>query len=124
LAAARLLVIAPHCDDETLGATGGFLAVRHLGMDGRVVIATNGDGYLFATMEEFRQAYPTADDFIRMGDVRQQEVINALQVLGLQPEQVIFLSYPDRGTASLLQENWSRSSPYLSPYSESSQSPY
>jgi LmbE family N-acetylglucosaminyl deacetylase len=101
----KLLVLAPHCDDETLGAGGAILAAEHLGMEVRVVIATNGDGYLFATMEEFRQAYPTAEDFIRMGNVRQQESLNALQVLGLQPDQVIFLSYPDRSTASLLLEN-------------------
>ena len=70
---AKLLVLAPHCDDEVLGAAGAILAARRMGMDVRVVIATNGDGYQFATMEEFRQAYPTAEDFIRMGNIRQQD---------------------------------------------------
>ena len=117
-------MLAPHCDDEVLGAAGAMLAAERLGMDVRVVIATNGDGYQFATMEEFRQAYPTAEDFIRMGNLRQQESLDALQVLGIQPEQVIFLSYPDRGSAALLSENWQRDNPYLSPYSESWRSPY
>ena len=120
----KLLMLAPHCDDEVLGAAGAMLAAERLGMDVRVVIATNGDGYQFATMEEFRQAYPTAEDFIRMGNLRQQESLDALQVLGIQPEQVIFLSYPDRGSAALLSENWQRDNPYLSPYSESWRSPY
>ena len=59
-------------------------------MEIKVVIATNGDGYLFATMEEFHQVYPTSADFIRIGNVRQQESLNALKVPGINPEQVIF----------------------------------
>jgi LmbE family N-acetylglucosaminyl deacetylase len=93
-------------------------------MDVNVVIATNGDGYLFATMEEFHLVYPTPADFIRMGDLRQQESLKALKVLGIDPSQVTFLSYPDRGTSELWMENWFRSNPYMSPYSETSKSPY
>lgn len=120
----RLLVIAPHCDDEILSSAGVIIAARRLGMDVKVVIATNGDGYLFSTMEEFQQIYPTSDDFIRMGSLRQQESLKALELLGVTPEQVIFLSYPDRGTPSLWLENWFRSNPYTSQYSETSRSPY
>jgi LmbE family N-acetylglucosaminyl deacetylase len=120
----KLLVLAPHCDDETLGSAGVILAAKRLGMDVKVVIATNGDGYLFSTMEEFHLVYPTTADFIRLGNVRQQESLDALEVLGIHPGQVIFLSYPDRGTSTLLLENWSRGDPYKSPYSEASQSPY
>ncbi len=119
----KLLVLAPHCDDETLSSAGVILAAQRLGMQVKVVVATNGDGYLFATMEEFHQVYPTAADFIRLGNLRQQESLNALKVLGVDAGQVIFLSYPDRGTPSLLLENWSRNNPYQSPYSETSQSP-
>lgn len=120
----KLLVLAPHCDDETLSSAGVILAAQRLGMQVNVVVATNGDGYLFATMEEFHQIYPTHEDFIRLGNLRQQESLKALKVLGVDAGQVIFLSYPDRGTPSLLLENWSRDNPYRSPYSETSQSPY
>ena len=120
----KLLVFAPHCDDETLSSAGVILAAQRLGMEVNVVIATNGDGYLFATMEEFHQVNPTAADYIRMGELRQQESLNALEVLGVDQEQVIFLSYPDRGTPSLLLENRSRNNPYWSPYSETINSPY
>ncbi|MGC8837084.1 MAG: PIG-L deacetylase family protein [Anaerolineae bacterium] len=120
----RLLVLAPHCDDETLGAGGLILAAGRLGMDVRVVIATNGDGYLFATMEEFRRVYPTPQDFIRMGSLRQQESLKALQFLGISPEQVLFLGYPDRGLAALWTDYWRASKPYRSPYSRADRSPY
>jgi N-acetyl-1-D-myo-inositol-2-amino-2-deoxy-alpha-D-glucopyranoside deacetylase len=120
----KLLVVAPHCDDETLSSAGVIQAAQRLGMEVNVVIATNGDGYLFATMEEFHQIFPEAEDYIRMGNLRQQESLNALEVLGVDPDQVIFLSYPDRGTPSLLLENWSKNNPHMSPYSETSNSPY
>ena len=120
----RLLVVAPHCDDETLGAGGMIQAAVRQGIEIRVVIETNGDGYLFATMEEFRRLFPTARDYIHMGEIRQQESLSALQLLGLSPVNVTFLSYPDRGTPSLWNENWSTPNPYRSPYIEASHSPY
>src|SRR5512141_789466 len=69
----KILILAPHCDDETLGAGGLIQAAVQSGIETRVVIATNGDGYRFATTEEFRKFYPTAKDYIHMGEVRQQE---------------------------------------------------
>lgn len=120
----RILIMAPHCDDETLGPGGLIQSALRAGIQVRVVIATNGDGYLFATAEEFRKLYPTARDYIRMGEVRQQESLAALAVLGLAPGNVFFLSYPDRGTPSLWEKNWSEATPYKSPYSGASRSPY
>jgi len=89
-----------------------------------VVIETNGDGYLFATMEEFRKVFPGTKDYIRMGDIRQQESLAALSVLGVAKDEVSFLSYPDRGTPELWIKNWSRQNPYESPYTGTSRSPY
>lgn len=120
----RLLVLAPHCDDETLGAAGVIQAALQAGMQVRVVIATNGDGFLFATLDEFRRVYPRHQDFIRMGNLRQQESLSALKVLGLSAQQVSFLSYPDRGTPALWDKYWANQSPYLSPYSGTDRSPY
>ncbi len=120
----RLLVIAPHSDDETLGAGGTILAAVRQGIEVRVVIATNGDGYLFATMEEFRRVFPRTADYIRMGQVRQKESQAALASLGVPADHVYFLSYPDRGTQVLWTRNWLASSPYRSAYTGSSRSPY
>ncbi len=119
-----MLVLAPHCDDETLGAGGLIHAAQRAGLEVRVVIETNGDGYLFATMEDFRRIYPRASDFIRMGNVRQQESLSALRLLGVPENNVIFLSYPDRGTPELWNDHWLADDPYRSPYTESTRSPY
>ncbi len=120
----RLLVLAPHCDDETLSSAGLILAAQRAGIQVRVVIATNGDGFLFATMRDFRKIYPSHTDFIRFGELRQQESLAALAALGVKSEQVTFLSYPDRGTPSLWNDHWAAANPWRSPYSGDTQSPY
>jgi N-acetyl-1-D-myo-inositol-2-amino-2-deoxy-alpha-D-glucopyranoside deacetylase len=120
----RLLIIAPHCDDETLSSAGLILAAQRADIQVRVVIATNGDGFLFATMQDLQKIYPNHIDFIHMGEVRQQESLSALATLGLKAEQVTFLSYPDRGTPALLNDYWAPTNPYRSPYSGSTRSPY
>ena len=120
----RLLILAPHCDDETLASAGLILAAQRAGIQVRVVIATNGDGYLFATMQDFRKVYPSHADFIRFGEIRQQESLAALARLGVKADQVNFLSYPDRGSPALWNTNWSPDTPYRSPYSGDIRSPY
>ena len=120
----RLLVLAPHCDDETLGSAGLILAAQRLGMQVRVVIATNGDGYFFATAQDFGKLYPNSTDYLRMGALRQQESLAALKILGVPAQQVTFLSYPDRGTPAEWNTYWSAQTPYRSPYSQDTRSPY
>ncbi len=120
----RLLVLAPHCDDETLGAAGLIQAALRIGIQVQVVIATNGDGYLFATMEEFRQAFPRPQDFINMGERRREESLSAMSVLGLSSDAVIFLGYPDRGLSAMWWSNWENERPYRSPYSQRDHNPY
>jgi len=120
----RLLVLAPHSDDETLGAAGLMLAAQRQGMDVRVVIETNGDGSLSATMNDLRRVYPRHQDFVRMGNMRQQESLNALNLLGVPSEHVYFLGYPDRGTPALWNTHWSATNPYVSRYSGDMRSPY
>jgi len=120
----RLLILAPHCDDETLASAGLILAAQRAGIQVRVVIATNGDGYFFATMQDFRKVYPSHADFIRFGEIRQQESLAALAKLGVRADQVNFLSYPDRGSPALWNTNWSHDNLYRSPYSGDTRSPY
>jgi LmbE family N-acetylglucosaminyl deacetylase len=120
----KLLVLAPHCDDETLGSAGLITEALRIGMEVRVVMETNGDGTLSATMRDFYRLYPRPQDFIRMGNLRQQETLNALKLLGVSENYVYFLSYPDHGTASLWNEYWSSTNPFRSPYSNDTHSPY
>lgn len=76
VASDRILVVSPHPDDETIGA-GGYLeeAVR-AGASVEVVIATDG-------AKRGRAA------------VRFQEAIRATGKLGVLPQNLIFLAFPD-----------------------------
>lgn len=121
---ARVLVFAPHPDDETI-ALGGFLfrlARQHIPL--RVVFVTNGDGYPEAVKEELAVARPTEADYRRFGRLRQREATAALAHLGISKRDVRFLGFPDGGIAELWQNHWLRSKPYISPYTNDDEPPY
>jgi len=120
----KLLVIAPHCDDEALGGAGLIYQVLKAGGQVLVVIMTNGDGFTFATEEQFHRLYLTSDDYIRSGYVRQQESLNALRLLGMNEYQVTFLGYPDRGLDALWNEHWETNKPFTSRFTGTDHSPY
>ncbi len=117
-----VVVFAPHSDDETVGAGGLIYDSLKNGAKVIVVLITNGDGHTFSTMEDFRKVYPTAQNYIDSGTVRQKESINALKSLGLDEKNIVFLGYPDHGIKELYSTNWKV--PYQSPYTKQSSSPY
>lgn len=120
----RLLVIAPHCDDEVISSAGLVQGVLARGGQVRVAIVTNGDGSFTGTMAEFKRLYPSARDYVRAGMARQEESLRALQLLGLSEEDVVFLSYPDQGTLHLWRDYWGSDRPYRSPFTKLTKSPY
>jgi LmbE family N-acetylglucosaminyl deacetylase len=120
----RLLVLAPHCDDEVLGAGGLIQAALRQGMDVRVVIATAGDGFARATMAQFNHPVPNPRDYVAMGKIRQQESRDALALLGLPSGAVTFLTYPERGLAAMWWNRWLPERPYRSPFTGLEQSVY
>jgi len=121
-ASSRILVLAPHCDDETL-ACGGLLreAVR-AGAAVRVIFTTNGDGFNLAVWRANPGVRVRPAHYVRFGLRRQREVLAALDRLGVPREAVTFLGYPDRGIAHLWLYHWRDA--YRSPYTRVSASPY
>lgn len=120
----RLLVVAPHADDEVLGAAGLIQAALREGLDVRVVIATNGDGHPVAALEQGHRRLPNGEDYVALGELRQRESLLALARLGVPADAIAFLGYPDRGLASLWWSHWESDLPYRSPQSRQDRSPY
>jgi LmbE family N-acetylglucosaminyl deacetylase len=78
----RLVIVAPHPDDETLGAGGLIVTLRKRGTEIKVVAVTDGEN-----------AY---EDAPNLGPIRRREQEEALQILGVSPEHIIRLGLPDR----------------------------
>ena len=116
----RLLVIAPHPDDEVLGAGGLMQRVHALGGTIRVVYFTDGDGYPEGVQIEDHVETPTASDYRGYGRQRRREARAALTALKLGDSvSRTFLSFPDGGLCQLTRSYWSeRKRAYRSPYTK------
>jgi LmbE family N-acetylglucosaminyl deacetylase len=120
----RLLVFAPHCDDETLGCAGLAMQTLQAGGAVRVAIITNGDGFRAAVERQVRDLTVRPEDYIRFAALRQQESYRALGLLGIPRSDVLFFGYPDQGLKQLWTADWSRDHPFTSRYTRRSSSPY
>jgi LmbE family N-acetylglucosaminyl deacetylase len=120
----RLLVIAPHPDDEVLGAGGLMQRVKATGGSVRVVYLTDGDGYPEGVREEDHVDTPTARDYLGYGKQRRREAHAALVRLGLADAFQTFLGFPDGGLCMLTRSYWSeRRAAYRSPYTRLNRPP-
>ena len=113
----QLLVVAPHPDDETLGAGGLMQRVREMGGRVHVVYLTDGDGYPEGVQSEGHVESPSANDYRGYGRRRRAEARAALNALKLGRYSYTFLSFPDGGLCRLTRQYWSeRRGAYRSPY--------
>ena len=119
----RLLIFAPHPDDETLGTGGLISQARQKGIAVRVVFLTNGDGSGSTQIGETlrRGQRPT---FLEMAVLRQSEAIAALEKLGVSPDDIVFLGYPDGGLMKIWKSHWRDDSPLRSSFTEVDRAPY
>jgi LmbE family N-acetylglucosaminyl deacetylase len=120
----RLLVFAPHPDDETLGCAGLIQQTLAAGGKVEVVILTNGDGFRTAVECDTHKMRVGPADFLRFASHRQQESLAALAKLGLSPKNVLFLGYPDQGLERLWLDFWTPEQLYTSPYTRADRVPY
>src|SRR5437667_10147182 len=120
----RVVVFAPHPDDETVGLGGLLFRLAQAHAPLRVVFVTNGDGYRRALEQDFDVEQPTDTDYVALGELRQREALAALAHLGVARRDVRFLGFPDGGLAELWRAHWSRTHPYTSPYTKEDSPPY
>jgi LmbE family N-acetylglucosaminyl deacetylase len=120
----RVLVFAPHPDDEALGCAGVIQQAMQAGAQVWVVFMTNGDGFRLAVERQFRQSRPSPEQHIQFGKMRQKEARRAMHLLGLADWRIIFLGYPDRGLYPLWSWNWTPSNALRSYYTDTDTNPY
>jgi len=120
----RLLVVAPHPDDETLGAGGLIQRLLERGGTVRVVLITAGDGYVEAVEHETGVLHPRPSQYIAYGERRLREARDAVRELGGDRVRLQILGFPDGGLASLLDAHWRRTNPEHSGTTGVSEPPY
>ncbi len=91
----RLLIVAPHPDDEVLGCGGLIAEATQLGIPVRVVYLTAGDAFAGAATLLSRTT-PDSNDYLQLGTTRIEEACKACQILGLNRSDLVFLGFPDR----------------------------
>lgn len=98
-----ILIVAPHPDDETLGAAGLMMQALQQGKKVGVVVLTNGDGYPLAASTV--TGTPIEDlnikDYIALASARQQYVENSLALINFPKDNLHFLGYPDGGLSDI-----------------------
>ncbi|MGA3170823.1 MAG: PIG-L family deacetylase [Chthoniobacteraceae bacterium] len=98
----RLLILAPHPDDESL-ATGGLIQrAAAAGAKVRVLFATDGDNNPWPQRFLERKLRISIADRARWGRRRRKEALTALELLGLPKGSARFLGLPDQGITNLL----------------------
>ncbi|MGI9034417.1 MAG: PIG-L deacetylase family protein [Pyrinomonadaceae bacterium] len=83
----KTIVFAPHPDDESLGCGGAIALLRKFNVP--VCVVTMSDGTL---------SHPNSRKFPRekLRALREQEMKNALEILGVEAKKNVFLRYRDR----------------------------
>ncbi|MBV9106789.1 MAG: PIG-L family deacetylase [Verrucomicrobia bacterium] len=98
----KVLIIAPHPDDESL-ATGGVLQrIFAQKIPVRIVFATNGENNAWVQRYWDRIWRIGPDEQTQWGRRRRQEALNAICSLGGNPDCASFLHLPDLGITDLL----------------------
>lgn len=98
----RLMVIAPHPDDEALACSVILQRAVRAGAAIRVVYITDGDNNPWPQRAVERRWRLSASDRKRWGKLRRSEALAALRVLGIHLSDVQFLALPDQGLTNLL----------------------
>ena len=110
----RLLVVAPHPDDESLCCAGTIQQARTVGAEVFIVWLTSGDAFEFDAALTERTLDPRSAGLQRLGERRIGEARAAAQALAVPDDHLFFLGYPDGGLQRLLLDYYSQ--PYRSTY--------
>jgi len=100
----RVLFVAPHPDDESLGGGGLLQRAFAAQIPVRVLFATNGDNNPWAQRFWERRWKIGSQERVRWGERRQREALASVISLGGPAESARFLNFQDQSITSLLMQ--------------------
>ena len=99
----RILIVAPHIDDESIGAAGYAADALANGAEVFVVFLTAGDCNRFSARLLNHTLDPSASNYLSVGRTRIAEAAEAMQLLGVPRDHYFILGYPDRGLRAIVE---------------------
>lgn len=83
----KTLIVAPHPDDESLGCGGAIALLRKFDCDVSILVLSDGT-----------LSHPNSKKFPAsvLRDLREREMLGAIEILGVQAKSLTFLRYLDR----------------------------
>ncbi|HXG58824.1 MAG TPA: PIG-L family deacetylase [Thermoanaerobaculia bacterium] len=99
----RVLIVAPHIDDEAIGAGGYALEAIETGAKVFVVFLTAGDCSRISARLMHRKLDPDPADYLAVGRARIAEAREAMRIAGIAGERYFVLGYPDRGLGAIVE---------------------
>ena len=94
-----IVVVGAHPDDETLGCGGAVARKVKEGHEVGVVVLTDGDQLYSVVLGIHLDPSPA-----EVGRIRQEETRRATHILGVKPQNVLFLGYGDGHLAERAEE--------------------
>ena len=120
----RVLVLAPHPDDESVGAGAAIQAALEAGAKLRIVFLTAGDFNETSWVLYNKTLDLSPASAKRLAVRRHQEALNASKALGVAEQDVRFLGYPDSGMLRLFLDNWGTRPALRAPITGATRVPY
>jgi len=102
----RILIVAPHPDDEVLACGGLIQQALALGDSVWVVYVTAGDGSWPPAWRVTGNLFSEPEDYLELGRARMEEAQAGAKTLGLDSTRLTFLGYPDADLVRLWQDDW------------------
>ncbi|KJJ84299.1 LmbE family protein [Candidatus Omnitrophus magneticus] len=120
----RILILAPHPDDEVLGTGGVIQKATQLNASVKIVFFTYGDNNQWSFLIYRKRPIFTPKGILRMGEIRRNEAIKSSITLGVKKENILFLGYPDFYTLQIWKHYWQASIPLTIPMTRVKAVPY
>ena len=120
----RVLILAPHPDDEVIGCGGIIQKSVDMKLPLKIVFLTYGDNNQWSFLLYRKHPVLMPKSVRLMGQVRHGEAENAAKILSVAPEQLVFLGYPDFRTLNIWYSHWGKSSSARSMFTKVTAVPY
>ena len=120
----RIVVVAPHPDDEILGAGGLIQQACAVGAEVHIIYLTSGDHNQIAFKLYKLRLHFSPRQYIAFGELRHREATAATALFGMTRDQLNFLGYPDYGTLQIWRDYWGETRPFRSDATRTNAVPY